>query len=1082
MSPDGGSVAVQLDRKIPILDRTSSVEGSVKYSRERWSKAWAFGFAVLCYLSLGSSAWAQQASGIAGVVRDTSGLAMPGVTVEAASPALIEKVRTATTDGEGRYTIVDLRPGTYTVTFTLTGFSTVKRDGIALGTGFTASVNVAMQVGSLEETITVSGAAPVVDTTSMRKQETLNTNELEALPSGSIGLQTLAYVTPGFATTQADVGGTRDTWSAQGQYTFFHGKTGTRASFDGFRNQYFIGAASGVGYITDQGNIQELQLETSGMGAESGSGSTSLNAIPKSGSNIFSGGLDGFFSNGSMNSSNLAPSLNDWALGNQSLIASQGINAASKVSRIYRMGAQFGGPIKQDKIWFFTAIARWGATVGQPSAFYNPLQGKANIPGKGVVGPTSTLFYPGQPGSPFANSKIGDFGTPRPASSFDWYRNNAGRVTAQVTSKDRINVYADIQKSCRCTTGPFTGANAIESERGWDWYPSGVVQGTWTRPISSRLLLEAGMSWQTANWVNFAEDGVGQNDRSIIEASTGYIYGATQNLTAPTARTGRGAQRFSLAYVTGTHNIKAGISNETGFNDEGRERNNAVDGLNYQFFNGRPLLLEYTALPFLQQERQNMELGLFVQDAWKINRFTLNLGLRYDRVSMGFPDASLPAGLFVPAREVKAISGVPLWNDINPRVGLAWDVQGNGRTAARFSVGRYNQLTRSDLTRRFHPFSSSISFANRNWTDTNNNYIPDCDVQNFSAQDLSGSGGDVCGAISNVNFGKFIPTSTVFDDSVLSNNRDFLWDINVDIQHEIIHGLSVNAGYNHNWDGNFTVTENTLYGPEGFDEFCITLPSDNRLGAGAGTQQCGYYDLKPALFGLGTLRVTNAKEFVGKNGNTKLPQRYWDGVWFGVDGRLPGDIRIGGGLDIGKQVDDHCFTVDAPNQPRDVTGSGGALTFTGFTRSGLGMCRVETAWSDTMDFRLNGSIPIKGGFNGSFIYRNTPGANQNANLTVTAASAITFKNGRAGSSLTTAQSVAIRTANSVFGPRFNQLDVAINKTLDIGWGKLRLAFDVYNALNSNSVQNVTTTYGARWLRPVTYLDPRLMRVTAAIQF
>jgi hypothetical protein len=167
---------------------------------------------VFVFVSFAAPARAQQASGIAGVVRDTSGLAMPGVTVEAASPALIEKVRTVTTDGEGRYTVVDLRPGTYSVTFTLTGFSTVKRDGIELSAGFTANVNVSMQVGSLEETITVSGTAPAVDTQSMRKEETLDTRTLEALPSGSVGLQTLAYVTPGFAATQADVGGTRDTW------------------------------------------------------------------------------------------------------------------------------------------------------------------------------------------------------------------------------------------------------------------------------------------------------------------------------------------------------------------------------------------------------------------------------------------------------------------------------------------------------------------------------------------------------------------------------------------------------------------------------------------------------------------------------------------------------------------------------------------------------------------------------------------------------------------------------------------------------------------------------------------------------
>src|SRR5882762_3862491 len=247
---------------------------------------------LFCGFFLASTASAQQASGIAGTVKDSSGLALPGVTVEAASPALIEKTRAVSTDGEGRYTIVDLRPGTYTVTFTLEGFSKVVREGIVLGTGFTAQVNASLAVGALSETITVTGASPVVDTQSMRQQQTLNTRDLDALPSGNVGLQTLPYVTPGFAATQADVGGTRDTWSAQGNYTFYHGKTGTRASFDGFRNQYFVNAASGVGYITDSGNIQELQLETSGMGAEAGSGSTSLNAIPKSGSNIFRAGLD----------------------------------------------------------------------------------------------------------------------------------------------------------------------------------------------------------------------------------------------------------------------------------------------------------------------------------------------------------------------------------------------------------------------------------------------------------------------------------------------------------------------------------------------------------------------------------------------------------------------------------------------------------------------------------------------------------------------------------------------------------------------------------------------------------------------
>ena len=979
---------------------------------------------LICGAILVPSAWAQQSSGIAGVVRDSGGLAMPGVTVEAASPALIEKVRTVTTDGEGRYNVVDLRPGAYTISFTLAGFSTVKREGVVLGSGFTATVNVAMSVGAIAETITVTGASPVVDTQTVRQQETLSTKDLESLPSGNIGLQTLAYVTPGFAATQADVGGTRDTWSAQGNYTFYHGKTGTRASYDGFRNQYFIGAASGVGYVTDSGNIEELQLETTGMGADSGSGSTSLNVIPRSGSNVFRGGIDGYYSNANMQSANIDDNLRSF-----------GINSSAEVQRIYRAGAQLGGPIKRDKLWFFAAIGRWGSRVNQPGAYYNALQGKSGNP------VTPTLFY-----APDLS---------RPAASFDWFRNNSLRTTWQASARQRVNVYFDIQKSCRCTTGPFTGANAIESERGWDWWPSGVVQGTWTMPVTSKILLEAGGSWQVANWVNFAEEGVTRDDRSILELSTNFRYGATSLLTAPIARTGRSAERFSMTYVTGTHNIKVGIGDEQAFNDESRSRNNS-DGLNYDFLNGKPNRIQYQAEPFLQQERQNVELGIFAQDAWTIKRVTLNLGLRLDYLSMGFPAADLAAGLYVPARHVDELKGIPQWTDVNPRMGVAWDVFGSGRTAVKASFGRFNQLSRSDLTRRFHPFSSSINTAFRTWTDTNNNYIPDCQLANFSQN-------GECGPISNVNFGKFIPSATLFDDSVTKANRDYLWDINLEVQHEVLKGLSVSAGYNRNWDGSFTVTENTLVGPQNFDEYCITAPADPRLPGGGGKQLCGYYDIQPAFFGLGTLRVTNAKEF-GK------PERYWDGFTFAANGRLPRGVKLGGGLDFGRQVDDHCYTVDVPNQPNDITN----------VNVGGPFCRIVTSWGDTMDFRFRGSIPLKGGFDASFIYRNTPGAELSSLLTVTSAD-VKFKN-PARTTLTAAKTVNLYAPNSVYGDRFKQLDVAVNKSFNIGWGRLRTALDIYNVLNGNSIQSVVTAYSARWLRPVGFLDARLARVTAAIQF
>ncbi len=1003
---------------------------------------------------LAPPAWAQQASGIAGVVRDSAGLAMPGVTVEAASPALIEKVRSVTSDGEGRYNIVDLRPGTYTVTFSLAGFSTVRREGIELGSGFTAQVNVSLAVGALEETITVTGAAPLVDTQTVRQQETLNTRELEALPSGSIGLQTIAYVTPGFGSTQADVGGTRDTWSAQGAYTLYHGKTGTRASFDGFRNQYFIGAASGVGYVTDSGTIDELQLETTGMGAESGSGSVNLNAIPRSGSNTLRTTIEGYYSNKNMQGSNIDDALRAF-----------GINSSGEIQRIYRIGAQVGGPFIRDRLWFFGAVARWGSRVNQPGAYFNPLQGKSGHP------VTATLFYPGQPGTPFANMAPD---TSRPAASFDWFRNHALRTTWQATPRQRVNVYFDIQKSCRCTTGPFTGANAIESERGWDWWPSGVVSGTWTMPVTSRLLLEAGANWQNTNWVNFAEAGVTRDDRSILETRTNYRYGATQTLTAPRARTGRSTiPRFSMSYVTGTHNLKLGFSDEQGWNDESRDRNHR-DGLNYDFLDGRPIRIQYQALPYFQQERQNHEIGIFAQDAWTMGRFTLNLGVRWDYITMGYPEADLPAGPYVPARHVDELSGVPEWSDINPRLGVAWDVAGNGRTAVKASFGRFNQLSRSDMTRRFHPFASSVATASRNWNDLfhpegdprRGNYTPDCDLANFS---LNGE----CGPISNENFGKFLPQATQFDDAVIKDNREFLWDINLQVDHEVVRGLSVSAAYNHNWDGIFIVTDNTLVGPQNFDEFCVTVPNDSRLPT-AGQELCGFYDVQPQFFGRGTLRVTTSDEF----GTQK---RYWDGFTFLANGRLPKGILLGGGLDIGRQVDDHCFTVDRPNQPSDINN----LLINGLTATadrGLSsFCRVVTSWANLLDFRLRGSVPIKGGFNASFIYRNLPGAEQSALLTATSAN-VRFVNGTR-TALNTPVAVNLYAPNSVFGDRFSQLDVAVRKTFNVGATRLLAALDVYNVLNSNSIQNVVTAYGsARWLRPTLFLEARVARITASLQF
>ncbi len=225
---------------------------------------------ALSVLLMSSAAWAQSGS-IAGVVRDTSGGVLPGVTVEAASPALIEKVRSVVTDAQGNYKIVELRPGTYTVTFSLPGFSTVRRDGVELTTGFTAAVNADLKVGSLEETVVVTGASPVVDVQNVRSQQVLSRDLLDTLPTAKTvsAFANLTLGVTGMSSPTVDVGGNKgETFLA---FSVHGGRTGDgRTLLDGMDMNY-----SGTGAHRNQVNqalIQEVALQTRGMSADTENG------------------------------------------------------------------------------------------------------------------------------------------------------------------------------------------------------------------------------------------------------------------------------------------------------------------------------------------------------------------------------------------------------------------------------------------------------------------------------------------------------------------------------------------------------------------------------------------------------------------------------------------------------------------------------------------------------------------------------------------------------------------------------------------------------------------------------------------
>ena len=248
---------------------------------------------LLWVLLAGLPASALAQSAIAGVVRDTSGAVLPGVTVEAASPVLIEKSRAATTDGDGRFQIIDLRPGLYTVTFGLEGFSAFKRDGIDLPSNFTATVNAEMRVGSLEETITVSGQAPVVDVSNAVQQTVMNRAVLDSVPTGR-SVQTLSALMPGARLALPDVGGNS---GMQNRDISVHGSDGRDMTFmvDGMVLNGIEGDGSVQSYFNDM-MFEEVSYQTSAINAETSAGGVRANMIPKDGGNAFKG--TAFFSAG----------------------------------------------------------------------------------------------------------------------------------------------------------------------------------------------------------------------------------------------------------------------------------------------------------------------------------------------------------------------------------------------------------------------------------------------------------------------------------------------------------------------------------------------------------------------------------------------------------------------------------------------------------------------------------------------------------------------------------------------------------------------------------------------------------------
>ena len=760
------------------------------------------------FLSTGAAA---QTGSIAGSVLDETGGVLPGVTVDAASPALIEGSRTTFTDGSGLYAIEGLRPGTYTITFTLPGFNTFVRQGIELQTGFTANVDVTMGVGAVEETVTVSGASPIIDVQNVVHQENLSRETLDTIPTGKT-YWGYAALTVG-ATTDIlgggqDVGGSLgDTWG----HVLIHGSHHTDGDilWDGMSINASVTAGGGTGKILymNQAAIQEMVMMTGGMDAETSTGGVGMNAIPKEGGNQFSyyvnvSGTNEHLQNGNWNE----------ALGARGL----GQTPLEGTKDIWDYGIGVGGPIVNDRLWFYTAHRWWGTERFARDSFHN--------------------LAPDAPATGFPVFYEPDLNNPSITESIQ--RDHALRLTWQVSERNKLTLTRHQQTSCFCQQLAVFGVVDYKASVDFPQEPVSLTQAKWTMPASNRLLFEAGVSYVFNNSTPRPQPETRPTDIAVgilspfryinLQAywtSTPALYGFAHEFPNLTSHA-------TVSYVTGSHTFQAGFEHTHFWEYHNSAR--VINNLEYRFLNPG---FSYQVRQFGTPRNSFMDaddLGFFAQDQWTIDRLTLNLGVRYDSIHGYVPAQTHPASRFVGSFSTERINNLPNWKDINPRLGAAYDLFGDGRTALKVNYGRYIFAVGTSVAQFANPMEAIKVDSARFWNDNtfeawglppgNGDYNPDCNFDNFAAN-------GECGAIIDPEFGLPVITNR-FGDGVLDGwgKRKYNWQFSVGIQHEITDGWSVDIGYFNRRNGNFLVLDNKNIGPEDFREYSITAPVDPALG------------------------------------------------------------------------------------------------------------------------------------------------------------------------------------------------------------------------------------------------------------
>ena len=997
---------------------------------------------LACALAAPAAAFAQGA--FAGVVKDASGAVLPGVTVEARSPALIEGARAVVSDGNGQYQVVDLRPGTYVLTFTLPGFSTVKREGLELAGARVVTIDVQLTVGGVQETVTVSGETPVVDVQSSTRQQVMNDAIIAALPAGRSHYD-LAALVPGLVGQQfgrsgwQDVGGTNN---LQISAMTIHGGNflDTTMAVNGLSSRNLLSTNWATNFVADTGTAAEWTIDYAGQGAESPSSGVTFNMIPKEGGNRFSGSIFATGANEHFQSSNYTDELK-----------AAGLRSPSTLYRMYDINPSGGGPIMKDKLWFYVS-GRW-----QTNQTYIP----GSVGNANAGDPTKWLWV--------ADPSVrGKFNTTQNSGSF--------RFTYQANPKNKFFFSHEPQGR---TWIDATAATSPESFTDYVFTLQRMSSAGWTSTLSNKLL--ASVKWGDhgeAFGDSIPPDAPYNTLITVHEIGGQFVqpsnyrgrgHGGNQAV-APGYHTEPHDQQLnaSLSYVTGSHNLKFGFQDQWGTIDLFSETVPA--NVDYYFVNGVPSQFRQWALPIHTTNKLSAEMGLYAQDSWTVKRATINAGLRFDYYNNSFPEQHLGPGLLVPNRDVTfAPASFYSMKDLTPRVGIAYDLFGTGKTALKAHWGKYVQGLSAGTG---NPVGNLSTNATRSWTD-NGNFTIDCDLKNPAAQDNRATGGDFCGANPNALFGLSTP-STTWDKEAYTGwgNRPWNQTFSVGVQQEIAPRVSIDVSYYRRWAGNFQVTDNLAVSASDYTKYSIVAPTQAQFNAAgakiplpddaAGRTTNGFYDLNPNKIGQVNNLITLARNY----GNQI---EHWNGVDFTVNARMSNGVTLQGGVSTGRQVTDNCeiraalpestFPLGAPTPDDYCHVAQGLQTQTKLLGTYL-IPKVDVQFAAT--------------------FQNNPGYVLPANFNMPVSQIVGL--GRPLSNGSAFVNYNLIVPNSVFGPRVTQLDLRMSKLFRMANKRVSINFDLANILNRNDVLGITTTYGAAWQTPTTIIDPRLFKIGAQFDF